>query len=62
MPNRFLDGFLALGKKVNRTKGEPYEETEEGIVGEQISELSLEKKDEDLILFKRSRSFSVNVH
>ena len=51
--SRFLDGFIALGKKVNRTKGEPYEETEEGIVGEQVSELSLEKKDEDLILLKR---------
>lgn len=45
---RFLDGFLSLGKDINRTDGE-VNERQEGIVGERVSELSLNMDDKELI-------------
>lgn len=45
---KFLDSFLSLGRKVNRVSGET-DEQQEGIIGEKISELSLEKDDSELI-------------
>ena len=49
-----LDGFLSLAKNTNKTKGEFAEETKEGVVSEPISELSLDKKDEELIALSKS--------
>ena len=50
---RFLDGFLSLGKKINRVAGDVLDEQAEGIVGEKISQISLDKDDDELIELKR---------
>ena len=52
--SNLLNGFLSLGRDTNKVKGEREEETLEGIVGEPVSELSLDKSDEDLLELKKN--------
>lgn len=43
-----LDGFMSLGRNLNKSKGEFQDETREGVVSEVTSEISLEKSDGEL--------------
>ena len=45
----FLRGFASLGGNVNKVQGEYKDEREEGVLDAPISELSLDKKDDELI-------------
>ena len=49
---RFLEGIYSLARKLNRADSD-YEETQEGVVGEKVSEISLNKSDDDLIVLKK---------
>lgn len=49
---KFLDSFTSFFKDVNRVK-RPFDEQEEGIVGEQISQLTLDKDDDELLELKK---------
>ncbi len=50
----FLKGFIGLGKSTNKVSGEYKDEREEGVIDTPISELTLDKTDEDLIALKNS--------
>jgi hypothetical protein len=43
-----MKGYIGLGADVNKQKGEPAQETQEGVVSDKLPELRLEMKDEDI--------------
>jgi len=48
-----LDGFFSLSRRINKVQDEFAEETREGIVQPLLTELTLDKSDEELIVLKR---------
>lgn len=49
MSNVLLDAFYSLGKRINKVGGQDNQELQQGVVGEQAAELTLDMKNADLV-------------